>query len=137
MIFVHFLPFLFSPIPLIPFMVLKNFRGLASCSSNLSLTNSSFATASSFFYFIFLSPENFPVFFRWEFLSFIEEEVFLIDFTYHVFSWGVSSLIFMSLRGAWKLEFFFFVFFLFSVFTSHDSALHRWSSIYVLGNIEH
>ena len=33
--------------------------------------------------------------------------------------------------------FVFFVVFFVQCFSSHDSALHRWSSIYVLGNIGH
>ena len=105
MIFVHFLPFLFFPIPLIPFMVLQNFPGLASCSSSLSLTNSSFATARCFFYFIFLMPENFPVLFRWKFPSFIEEEVLLMDFTNQVFSYPLGSVFsnFLVLEGGMEI----------------------------------
>ena len=39
--------------------------------------------------------------------------------------------------GKSPLYHFFFFFFFVQRFTSHDSALHRWSTIYVLGNIGH
>ena len=44
---------------------------------------------------------------------------------------GISKIVFLELR---TVIFLFLVFFV-QCFSSHDSALHRWSSIYVLGNI--
>ena len=61
MILVHFLPFLFSPIPEMLFIVRQNFLGFPSNSSSLSLTKFSLALANSFltsFFFCLKSVQS-------------------------------------------------------------------------------
>ena len=71
--FVHFLPFLFFPIPLKLLIVLQNFLRSPSNLSNLFLTKFSLAEFSSFLTSFFLSLKRFQLSTVLSFFAFLKK----------------------------------------------------------------